>query len=86
MSKLSRGSNCAACGDHPTVTDLIDYQMWCGEGPEYDPSLVGDGLDLEPRQLAEWIKQGEKFTLVDIREPFETSLAAIPGSHSNFGG
>jgi sulfur-carrier protein adenylyltransferase/sulfurtransferase len=78
--KIKPRVNCAACGDHPTVMDLIDYQMWCGEGPEYDPSLVGEGLDLEPRQLAEWIKKGEKFTLVDIREPFETNLSAIPGA------
>ena len=28
--KLRRDSECPVCGDHPTVTELIDYQQFCG--------------------------------------------------------
>ncbi len=78
--KIKPRSNCAACGEHPQILDLIDYQLWCGEGPEYDPGSAGDGLDVEPIQLAEWMKTGESVTLVDIREPFEFALAEISNS------
>ena len=28
--KLRRDSECPVCGDNPTVTELIDYQQFCG--------------------------------------------------------
>src|SRR5215475_13659297 len=28
--KLRRNSDCPVCGDHPTITELIDYQQFCG--------------------------------------------------------
>ena len=40
--RLRRDPNCAVCSDHPTVTQLIDYEMFCGfggangAGPEED--------------------------------------------------
>jgi hypothetical protein len=30
--KLRRDPNCVVCGEHPTVTRLIDYEMFCGLG------------------------------------------------------
>lgn len=28
--KVKRNAECPVCGDHPTVTELIDYQQFCG--------------------------------------------------------
>jgi adenylyltransferase/sulfurtransferase len=28
--KLKRNPNCPLCGDNPTVTQLIDYEVFCG--------------------------------------------------------
>ena len=28
--KLRRNPECPVCGDHPTITKLIDYQQFCG--------------------------------------------------------
>ena len=28
--KLRRNPECPVCGDHPTITKLIDYQEFCG--------------------------------------------------------
>ena len=30
--RLRRDPNCAVCSDHPTVRQLIDYEMFCGLG------------------------------------------------------
>ena len=31
--KTRRDPNCPLCGDNPTVTELIDYDMFCGSAP-----------------------------------------------------
>jgi adenylyltransferase/sulfurtransferase len=28
--RIRRDPQCAVCGDNPTVTELIDYEAWCG--------------------------------------------------------
>jgi adenylyltransferase/sulfurtransferase len=28
--RLRRDPNCPVCGEHPTITDLIDYNQFCG--------------------------------------------------------
>jgi adenylyltransferase/sulfurtransferase len=30
--RLRRDPGCAVCGDRPTITQLIDYEMFCGLG------------------------------------------------------
>jgi adenylyltransferase/sulfurtransferase len=30
--KLRRDPHCVVCGEHPTVTKLIDYEVFCGLG------------------------------------------------------
>jgi sulfur-carrier protein adenylyltransferase/sulfurtransferase len=77
---LRRNVNCPACGDHPTVTDLIDYNLWCGLGSEPDPGSAGQDLDIEPTQLAEIIASKAEVNLVDVRESFESNLAMIQNS------
>ena len=37
--KTRRNPNCPLCGDHPTVTELIDYEAFCG-APAREPSHV----------------------------------------------
>jgi len=33
MFKIRRNSECVVCGDNPTVTELIDYDQFCGAAP-----------------------------------------------------
>ena len=28
--RITKNHDCPVCGDHPTVTELIDYQQFCG--------------------------------------------------------
>lgn len=37
--RLRRNPECPLCGDHPTVTELIDYETFCGM-PAAEPSQV----------------------------------------------
>jgi len=46
--KLEKDPDCPVCGAHPTVTELIDYQAFCGIGAE--PSY--DGAEITAQDLA----------------------------------
>ena len=79
--KLRRDPNCPVCSDHPTVTDLIDYDEFCGL-PQAAAAEAGaapvpaiDVQELKRRQDAK-----ENFVLLDVREPYEFEIARIPGS------
>ena len=42
--RLKRNPKCPLCGDHPTVTGLIDYEVFCGAAePPREPAAVGAG-------------------------------------------
>ena len=79
--KLRRNPECPVCGDHPTVTKLIDYVQFCGvphqEGPVEPVPSTGD---IEPTEVKAKLDRGDKFTLIDVREPHEFQICRIPGS------
>jgi adenylyltransferase/sulfurtransferase len=80
---VRKDPECAICGKNPTVTELIDYEAFCGAiTPEASEAVVNSTLSV--RQLREWLDErdrGERdFVLVDVREPGEREINAIPGS------
>jgi adenylyltransferase/sulfurtransferase len=81
--KLRRNPECPVCGDHPTVTKLIDYEQFCGvpqqgtaEAPKAD-TMTGE---ITPTEVKEKQDRGDKFVLLDVREPHEFQICRIPGS------
>ena len=38
--RLKRNPNCPLCGDNPTVTELIDYEVFCGIAEPHEPAAV----------------------------------------------
>ncbi len=49
---LRKDPNCRVCGQNPTVTELIDYEQFCGvPGHDHDEGSAGAGWDIEPREL-----------------------------------
>jgi molybdopterin/thiamine biosynthesis adenylyltransferase/rhodanese-related sulfurtransferase len=77
--KLRRNPECPVCGDHPTVTKLIDYQEFCGIPQQAAvPKQEATLLEIEPTELKEKIDRGDSFVLVDVREPHEWQIAKIP--------
>jgi adenylyltransferase/sulfurtransferase len=81
--KVRKDPNCAICGENPTVTELIDYESFCGAITE-EAADAAVGSTISVKTLSEWIKlkdNGEKdFQLIDVREPNEYEINRIPGS------
>jgi sulfur-carrier protein adenylyltransferase/sulfurtransferase len=77
--KLHRDRNCPVCGDHPTVTKLIDYQEFCGIRPPVSQPAATEGF-IDATELKAKLDRGDRFTLIDVREPYEYQIARIPGA------
>lgn len=79
--KLRRDPKCPVCGDHPTITDLVDYEQFCGipqaHAAEREEALVPT---LGALELKAKFERGEKFVLLDVREDFERDICRIEGS------
>ena len=79
--KLRRDPECPVCGDRPTVTQLIDYEQFCGiapTSPASDDSTSGDDVTVE--ELKFFIDNNDGVFLLDVREPQEHQICSIPGS------
>ncbi|WP_242132467.1 molybdopterin-synthase adenylyltransferase MoeB [Aestuariivivens marinum] len=81
--KLKRNNNCSVCGDKPTITKLIDYDVFCGimkegKGVESMEKLHGNN-EIMPKSLFDLINKKNVF-LLDVREPYEYEIAKIKGS------
>jgi adenylyltransferase/sulfurtransferase len=81
--KVRKDPNCALCGEHPTVTGLIDYETFCGAVSE-EASAAAAGATISVTQLSHLLKErengGQDFVLIDVREPNEYEINKIPGS------
>ena len=76
--KLRRDPACPVCGDNPTVTALIDYDQFCGILPEVNN--LSNQYEITPSELAEWLQRDDRPYLLDVRNPYEVEIAAIPGT------
>src|SRR5450755_1495008 len=74
--KLRRNPECPVCGDHPTITRLIDYQEFCGIPAQPAAPAMVEG-DIEPGEVKAKIDRGDTFVLVDVREPHEYRIGNI---------
>jgi len=77
--KLRKDPQCVVCGENPTVTELIDYEQFCGvpaiEGPD---SGEQTGVpSITAKELKERLDQGDRIVLLDVREPFEHEIANL---------
>ena len=81
--KMRKDPNCAICGENPTVTELIDYEAFCGAVSDEAAAAVVDST-INVKQLAQMLDErnrGERdFVLIDVREPNEYEIVNIPGA------
>ena len=68
--KVRKDPECAICGKNPTVTELIDYEEFCGTITE-EAAEAARGSTITAAQLAEMVERGDNLHLVDVREPVE---------------
>ncbi len=88
--KLRRNPECPVCGDHPTVTKLIDYNQFCGVrgAQESVNEAAAKGAPLPQQNGVEQIPAaelkrrrdaGENPFVLDVREPWEYQVANLGG-------
>ena len=81
--RLRKNPGCKVCGDQPSLTELIDYQAFCGvPGVEVEHGSAGKAWDITPSELAARLKLGAQLALVDVREPHELEISHIDGSRN----
>ena len=77
--KVRRDPACPLCGEHPTITSLMDYEQWCGVSTPSSSSPHPDEVTVRDMQQA-LDDPGLGICVVDIREPWERARTQIAGS------
>lgn len=77
--KLRRDPECPLCGDHPTITELIDYEQFCGILPDpVDSSANPDEVTVQEMKRA-LDDRSLQIKVIDVREPDEYQIAHVDG-------
>ena len=63
----------------PKITELIDYERFCGEVSE-DAADAVTGSTITPRELRDLLDSGKKLALIDVREQVEWDINHIDGA------
>lgn len=83
--RLRKNPKCPVCSEHPTVTELIDYEEFCGM-PAHDNSLYVSGQNgdsrngvpqMSPAELQARLNAGEHPFILDVREPHEWEISNL---------
>ncbi len=76
--KLRKDPDCPICGANPTITELIDYEAFCGINPREEEGLTD--VDISAFDLQERLERGDNLVLLDVREPHEWEIAHLEGA------
>lgn len=83
--KLRKNPECPICGDHRTITKLIDYHQFCGvpqpnaAAAPVQETKVNEG-EIDVKEVKEKLDRGDDFVLIDVREPHEHQICNIPAA------
>lgn len=75
--KLRKNPDCPLCGDNPTITELIDYEEFCGLNLPVEETVLEE---ITATELNELIKNDREVQIIDVREPHEFEIARIPNT------
>jgi len=80
--KVTKDPDNPLTGENPEITELIDYEAFCGVGSNGQ----SEGQDKEQEvpevsveEYKQWVERGEPVQLIDVREPYEYEIAQIGG-------
>ncbi|GAB4206763.1 MAG: molybdopterin-synthase adenylyltransferase MoeB [Roseiflexaceae bacterium] len=76
--KLRRNPECPVCGEHPTITELIDYEQFCGIVPEPPAATLSD--EITPLEAAHLLDSANPPFLLDVREANEWEIGHLAGA------
>ncbi len=80
--KVKKNPACPICGEHSTITELIDYEQFCGV-PAHDNSTYGEEVEHRPvpaitvKELKSRLDDGESLFILDVREPHEAEISTM---------
>jgi molybdopterin/thiamine biosynthesis adenylyltransferase/rhodanese-related sulfurtransferase len=77
--KVRKDPECAICGKNPTVTELIDYDAFCGAVSDAAQEAA-TGSTISATDLKGMLDRDDNIFLVDVREPNEYEIVSIPGA------
>jgi molybdopterin/thiamine biosynthesis adenylyltransferase/rhodanese-related sulfurtransferase len=77
--RVRKDPECAICGKNPSITELIDYDAFCGS-VSADAQEAAAGSTISATDLKGMLDRGDDIFLVDVREPNEYEIVSIPGA------
>jgi adenylyltransferase/sulfurtransferase len=77
--KLHKNPACPLCGEHRTITKLIDYEEFCGIRGEEAPPMTNGVPEITPRDLKVRQDRGEDLFILDVREVHEYQICNLKG-------
>lgn len=79
--RLKKNPNCKICSDSPEITELIDYEEFCGvPGHDREQDRLPSEWEIEPSQVFSRLNQGDQIHMIDVREPHELQISKIDGA------
>jgi adenylyltransferase/sulfurtransferase len=76
--KVRRDPQCPICGEHPSISKLIDYDAFCGAPPPPPSTMNPDEVTVQDMKRAlDDPRLGIK--VIDVREPNEYQIARVEG-------
>jgi adenylyltransferase/sulfurtransferase len=76
---IRKDPGCPICGENPSITELIDYDAFCG-AVSADAQEAASGSTITAGDLKKMLDAGDDIFLVDVREPNEYEIVSIPGA------
>ena len=75
--KLRKDKDCPICGENPTITELIDYEEFCGIPSASEEEAENAKWEISVKEVKRKLDESHNFTLIDVREPFERDICSI---------
>lgn len=81
--QLKKNPRCKICSDEPEITELIDYEAFCGvPAIDHEEGRLASEWEIEPHELSMRLESGESIRLIDVREPHEQEISHLVGAES----
>jgi molybdopterin/thiamine biosynthesis adenylyltransferase/rhodanese-related sulfurtransferase len=77
--RVRKDPECAICGKNPSITELIDYDAFCG-AVSADAEEAASGSTITATELKAMLDRKDNIFLIDVREPNEYEIVSIPGA------
>src|SRR2546428_477983 len=77
--KLRKNPACPVCGEHRTITQVIDYEEFCGIRGEEAPAATTQVPEITPPELKARLDHGDEVFILAVREPHDYQICNLRG-------